>query len=173
MEFNFQILDKPLSGRIVDALASQLENDQERIDKLLEIAFSSGERRVVANSFWILNHLSMSSINTYLSHIRNDMIDFVMNQTLIRHGLVLSLINESIDELNEDEFRVDFLDFCFQNILNPSFNCSCRSLMIKIAYKMVRPFPELRSELRIIIDSLPPGQQASIESVKRKIIRLL
>lgn len=69
---------------------------------------------------------------------------------------------------------VDFLDFCFNNMLNQDEAIATQALCIKIAYKLCLLEPELLPELKLYLENAEleyysPGVKSCVRNVLRKI----
>ncbi|MBR4804353.1 MAG: hypothetical protein IK032_06910, partial [Bacteroidales bacterium] len=110
--------------------------------------------RESAEAAWILTHLpntDNNAIDEYRLQLTETAMS-TMNVSLRR--LTLALLERL--QWNEQDIRSDFLDFCFERMLNNDETYGVRALCIKIAYAQCRHYVELREELRISLSLIEP-----------------
>ena len=88
-----------------------------------------------------------------LQVILNELIDQAMNtdNSSVRR-LTLNII-ERLD-MNEDDLRTDFLDFCFNHMVSIEELPGSQSLCMKLAFRMSKFYPELMDELKLTLHSM-------------------
>lgn len=163
-----QLTDR-LSCKDVKALAAGMRGngrDMERFFRLMQDA----DNRVAYNAAWIMTHLSQEDKEVFLPKYRDELTDYAIGKTIIRRGLVLSLL---LDIPVPEEPRTDLIIFCMDHIADETEHDSSRSLMIKLAFKMCRPFPELLHGLREILELLPPDLPPSIKNARGKALKMI
>ena len=57
-------------------------------------------------------------------------------------------------KFNTVNIDVKFLNYCLENIVPPKQSCAIRSLCIKLAFKLSTSYPELLTELKMILESM-------------------
>lgn len=172
---NISLWQKRLTGRLsklqIMVLSHNLQQDKEGIRDVLHIVLQQEDAHTAMNAAWTLLHLSKEDKALFLPEYRDPIIDFSMRKDIkIRRGLTLSVL---LDMPDADEPRVDFLDYCMEELANEQQNDSCRSTMIKLSLRMCAPYPELKEELRQRLLLLPPGLPPSISSAKRNVLKVL
>jgi len=73
-----------------------------------------------------------------------------------------------------DPFPVDFLDFCFERMLDQNEPIAIQALCIKIAYKLCLLEPDLLPELKLYLENAeleyyPPGVKSCIRNVLKRL----
>lgn len=157
-----------ISGYMVKKIAATICNDGESLHCLFDIMRQADDAVVARNAAWIMTHIPNESLNHHLGNRRDELIDIAIGELKFRRGLILTLLL-GFDLTNN--IRIDLLDFCMANIGNESENSSCRAIMMKIAAKMCDGYPELKEELRMVIEMLPQGLPPCMLSVKKRILR--
>lgn len=173
--FNEQDLNNKLKGRLskteVLYYAADLHNDEDGISRLCDIMLNEEGRHSVCNAAWILSHLSKEDKKLYLTPFYNDIVDKAMLPELnIRRGLLLSIITDM--PITED-FRTDLFDFCLNGMCDRKESDSSRSVMIKLAAKVCKHFPELKNELIAYLEYLSEETKPSIASATRNALKEL
>lgn len=152
--------------KVVEATA----HDGEAITMLCRLVLDdAAEARKAMYAAWVLTHLSPADKQEFVLPFCDAFTDKILSGTLtFRPGLLLSLLYDLAPETTMQ--RADLLDFCLHGITDGAQHDSCRSLMIKLAARMARPYPELQAELQETLQLLPPGLPPSIECAKRKVM---
>lgn len=152
--------------KVVEATA----NNGEAITTLCRLVLDeTTEAPKAMYAAWVLTHLSPADKQEFVLPFCDAFTDKILSGTLpFRPGLLLSLLYDLAPETTMQ--RADLLDFCLHGITDGAQHDSCRSLMIKLAARMARPFPELLAELHETLLLLPPGLPPSIECAKRKVM---
>lgn len=163
-----ELLEGRVSMATVKRIVNMVSGDGEAIGKLCMIV-SKGQKREAGYAAWVLTHLLKEDKALYVRPYRDLLTDIVVNEyAKIRPGLLLSLF---LDMPDMEEPRTDLLDFCLEGLADRKYKDGCRSLMIKLAARMCRPWPELTAELHGRLDMLPPELPPSIASAKRNAMK--
>lgn len=159
---------KRLTGRLscseVKAIAAGMHGNGEDIDGLFRL-MQDADSRVAYNAAWIMTHLRKEDKEMFLPRYRDALTYLAVGEMKIRRGLILSLL---LDIPEPEEPRTDLIVFCMDHIADGNEHDSSRSLMIKLAFKLCRPYPELLHGLRQILELLPPGLPPSIANARGK-----
>lgn len=122
---------------------------------------------VVTNTLWIMTHFS-SSDNEWLYKKQNEIINKVLS---VKHSsqerLLLSLLYR---QPIERPIRVDFLNYCLDEITYQKKNVGTTVLCLKLAYEMCILVPELLNEYCEILNILDISQSPPSLRVARKSI---
>lgn len=162
-------LQDRLSLAEVTSFARELHHDEAHISSLCEILCTSEDKRSAYNAAWILFYLSKEDKEIYLLPFYDRIADLAMSPTLrIRRGLILSLL---VTMPETDRFRTDLFDFCLTKMTDRKESDSSRSVMIKLAARMCRPFPELRNELTTCLELLSGEMKPSLSAACRNALK--
>ena len=139
--------------------------------ELYQLIFDEDER-VATNALWVFTHFDMQN-NEWLYAKHDDLIDRVLvekNET--KRRLMLSLLLRQPFE--EESLRSNFIDFCIAKITACSQPYAIRCYCMKLAYKQMKYYPELLTELKAAIDMLEqeplsPGLTSAKKQVMKKI----
>ena len=152
-------------------LAVLASADETRFKSLFRYLFDD-DKRTSDNAAWVLTHLPKSA-NRWLEEKHEELIDETMrtSSTSKRRLMMVLLDRQSFDA---EEIRTDFLDFCFEKLLNTSETYGVRSLAAKLAYKQCQTYPELRAELRQSLEllereTLNPGLSHTRKELLKKL----
>ncbi len=123
---------------------------------------------VANNAAWVMTHFSSSTAKC-LSQYQNQLVDTAMNtSSSTRRRLMLTSLNRQ--DFATENVRVDFLDFCLENMTLETVPSGIRALCVKLAYKQCNAFPELVEELKNALEMLddnvlPPGMKSAKKQV--------
>ena len=114
-------------------------------------AFSEDER-VTRSALWGLTKARKDEISQ-LQVILNELIEQAMrteNSSVRR--LTLNVIERL--EMNEEDLRTDFLDFCFDHMMDVEEFPGVQAVCMKLAYRMCKFYPELMDELKRTLEAM-------------------
>ena len=108
--------------------------------------------RVARSALWGLTKATDEELSE-LQVILNELIDQAMqtDNSSVRR-LTLNIIERL--KMDEDDLRTDFLDFCFEHMVNIEEFPGIQTLSMKLAYRMCTFYPELMDELKRTIDTM-------------------
>ena len=125
--------------------------------------------RVARSALWGLTKASKEELSQ-LQVILNEFIDQAMqtdNPSVRR--LSLNVI-ERLD-INEENLRTDFLDFCFERMMNIEEFSGIQSVCMKLAYRISNFYPELMDELKRILKTMDiEFYRPAVKCVRSKIL---
>lgn len=108
--------------------------------------------RVARSALWGLTKATDEELSE-LQVIFNELIDqTIQSESSSVRRLTLSIIERL--ELNEDNLRTDFLDFCFDHMVSIEEFPGIQTLCMKLAYRMCSFYPELMDELKRTIEAM-------------------
>lgn len=163
-------LDSRLSKSQVMALAGNLRHDECGIEAMFTQMKQAANPQVANNAAWVLSHLSKEDKGIYLLPHYGELVDMATSTKLyIRRGLVLSILSDlPINGLNGK-----LLDYCLMHLADHKESNSSRSMMIKLAARMCKPYPELCQELMLCLDMIPQDISPSIAAAKRNALKMI
>ena len=116
-----------------------------------QYAFSE-DNLVARSALWGLTKASKEDLSQ-LQVIQNELIDQAMktkNSSVRR--LSLNIV-ERLD-MSEDDLRTDFLDFCFEHMIDVEEFPGIQSVCMKLAFRMCKFYPELMDELKRTLEAM-------------------
>ena len=107
---------------------------------------------VARSALWGLTKASRDELSQ-LQVILNEIIDQAMqaNNSSVRR-LSLNVIERLV--MNEDDLRTDFLDFCFDHMMDVEEYPGIQSVCMKLAFRMCKFYPELTDELKRTLEAM-------------------
>lgn len=74
-------------------------------------------------------------------------------------------------KMEEDDLRTDFLDFCFEHMVDIEEFPGVQTLCMKLAYRMSRFYPELMDELKRTIEAMQiEYYKPAVKCVRAKVL---
>jgi hypothetical protein len=112
----------------------------------------SDDYRVARSALWGLTKASNKEL-AQLQVLLNELIEQAMksDNSSVRR-LTLNII-ERLD-MQEDDLRTDFLDFCLERMMNVEEYSGIQTLCMKLAFRMCKFYPELMDELKRTLESM-------------------
>jgi len=114
-------------------------------------AFSQ-DYRVARSALWGLTKAIKEELSQ-LQVILNELIEQAMqtDNSSVRR-LSLNVVERL--EMSEDDLRTDFLDFCFEHMIDVEEFPGIQSVCMKLAFRMCKYYPELMDELKRTIEAM-------------------
>ena len=114
-------------------------------------AFSE-DHRVARSALWGLTKARKEELSQ-LQVILNEVLDQAMqiDNSSVRR-LSLNVIERL--EMSEEDLRTDFLDFCFEHMIDVEEFPGIQSVCMKLAFRMCKYYPELMDELKRTLEAM-------------------
>ena len=125
--------------------------------------------RMARSALWGLTKATDKELSE-LQVMFNELIDQAMqteNSSVRR--LTLNIIERL--EMNEDDLRTDFLDFCFEHMVSIEEFPGIQTLCMKLAYRMCTFYPELMDELKRTLEAMEiEYYKPAIKGLRKRIL---
>ena len=108
--------------------------------------------RVARSALWGLTKANKEELSQ-LQVIQNEFIDQAMqtDNSSVRR-LSLNVVEKL--RMSEDDLRTDFLDFCFEHMMDVEEYPGIQSVCMKLAFRMCSFYPELMDELKRTVEAM-------------------
>ena len=108
--------------------------------------------RVARSALWGLTKANKEELSQ-LQVILNELINQAMqtDNSSVRR-LSLNIVERL--EMSEDDLRTDFLDFCFEHMIDVEEFPGIQSVCMKLAFRMCKFYPELMDELKRTLEAM-------------------
>ena len=129
----------------------EVKTDNDFLGFARRYAFDPDDR-VARSALWGLTKASKEEL-AQLQVILNDLINQAMqteNSSVRR--LTLNIIERL--KMEEDDLRTDFLDFCFDHMMDVEELPGIQAVCMKLAFRMCQFFPELMDELKRTLEAM-------------------
>ena len=138
------------------------------LDFARQYAFSE-DYLVARSALWGLTKASkeeLSQLQVILSEFINQAMQ-IDNSSVRR--LSLNVIKRL--EMSENDLRTDFLDFCFEHMIDVEELPGIQSVCMKLAFRMCKFYPELMDELKRTLEAMEIDYyKPAVKGVRSKIL---
>ena len=125
--------------------------------------------RVARSALWGLTKASKEELSQ-LQVIINELIDQAM-QTENSSVRRLSLNIVERFEMSEEDLRTDFLDFCFEHMMDVEEFPGIQSVCMKLAFRICKFYPELMDELKRTLEAMEIDYyKPAVKGVRNRIL---
>lgn len=125
--------------------------------------------RVARSALWGLTKAEKTELSV-LRVLLNELMDQAMqsDNSSVRR-LSLNII-ERLD-MDEQDLRTDFLDFCFEHMVSPNEFPGVQSVCMKLVFRMCGFYPELMDELIRTLEAMDVSYfKPSVKGIRSKIL---
>ena len=125
--------------------------------------------RVARSALWGLTKASKEE----LSQLQVILNEFINQAMLTENSSVRRLSLNIIErlEMSEDDLRTDFLDFCFEHMIDVEEFPGIQSVCMKLAFRMCKFYPELMDELKRTLEAMEIDYyKPAVKCVRSKIL---
>ncbi|MBI1342803.1 MAG: hypothetical protein GC171_07715 [Terrimonas sp.] len=145
-------------------------NDQERFDQLFTL-FLQDEYRVVQRAAWPLGY----AVQAHPVLIKKHFAQLICK--LRRPDQPVAVKRNTVRILQDldipKKFNGEVMHLCFQFISAPEETAAVKAFSLTILYQLSKIYPEIRRELRLVIEERWPHETASFHARARKILQQL
>ena len=168
MAINIERLKQTFSEGGAQEIYQEVKSGGDFLGFARRYAFSD-DYRVARSALWGLTKASKEELSQ-LQVLYDELIDLAMqtDNSSVRR-LSLNIIERL--EMNEANLRTDFLDFCFEHMINLGELPGIQSICMKLAYRMCKFYPELMEELMRTLESMEIGYyKPAVKCVRNRIL---
>ena len=125
--------------------------------------------RVARNALWILTKATDQELLA-LQVMLDELINLAMTTkfSAVRR-LSMNLVERL--KMSEEDLRTDFLDFCFERMMDVEEFPGVQSISMKMAFRMCQFYPELMEELKRTIEAMQIDYyKPAVRSVRSRIL---
>lgn len=166
------ITREKLKGAYSEGEALAIYNEVKSTNNFIGFALDymhDEDYHVARNAIWGLTKASDEELYQ-LQSILHKFIDLALStdNSSVRR-LSLNIVERL--EMEEDDLRTDFYDFCFEHMVDVNEYPGIQSLCMKLAYRMSFFYPELREELIRAVEGMEiEYYKPAVKSVRNRII---
>ncbi|WP_420581642.1 hypothetical protein [Reichenbachiella sp.] len=159
-------LTKVHSKENAQLIAIHVGNNAQRFEELMQLFFHKkyriSQRAAHAVSHCVDKHPNLLKpyINQMIDHLKSD------PEVAIKRNTVRLLQKQDIPE----ESQGLLLDKCFEYLSSPSETTAVKAFSMTIAYNLTKLYPELESELKIVIEDLIQYATPGVVNRAKKIL---
>lgn len=145
-------------------------SDQRRFDELFDL-FLNGEPVVKQRAAWPLSNAVTAHPNLIRKHIGK------LLQHLRQTGLHDAVKRNTVRILQDipipERYEGEVMNLCFDHISSPLEKPAVKAFSLSILHNLSKKYPEIRQELKTIIESRWDDETAAFKSRARKILKEL
>jgi hypothetical protein len=157
------------SKALTDAIASEVGNDPEKFKKIIEIIYTAAPP-VPQRASWLLTVIGRKHpqlLKPYVPRFINSIGDFKIDG--IKRNMMSALCTQEIPK----KYQGKVLDLCFNYIVSPGETVAVKVLSLDMISKFIDDYPELKNELKSVIEDQLPKTTAAFHSRGNKILKKL
>ena len=145
-------------------------NNQQRFDELLNL-FLNDEYRVVQRAGWPISNLVIAYPQLIQKHFTK------LLQNVKKPGIHDAVKRNTVRLLQDitipERFHGKVMNLCFDYIISPSEKVAVKAFSLTILEKLAMRYPEIKPELKTIIEDRWDFETAAFKSRAKKILKKL
>lgn len=155
----------------IDLVSKEVGGDEKQFADLLELAYlqkpsvsaraGRAAYQVAMNHPWIFDKHKNKLINT-LPTLDNESVQFVLAKILVDAPLT-----------NDEDSLGILMDYCFENATAVKTKIALKAYCYYILYNISEVVPEIKPELKMVIEEQLPFASAGIKSISYKLLKKL
>jgi hypothetical protein len=158
------------SKRQTTMLVQWISNDQRRFAELMEL-FLRDEYRVVQRAAWVLGDCARLNPQLVSGHLMN------IVDNLFRSDLHDAVKRNTVRILKDIEIPEDCqgkaAEICFRFLASPEEAIAVKAFSTQVLFKLSKQHPDLKPELRLLIEQQMPHASVGFRSCGSKILKAL
>ena len=125
--------------------------------------------KVARSALWGLTKASKDELSQMLVILGRLINQAMQAENSSVRRLTLNII-ERLD-MKEDDLRTDFLDFCFEHMMDVEEYPGIQSVCMKLAFRMCKFYPELMDELKRTLEAMETDYyKPAVKCVRNRIL---
>lgn len=169
MDLRIEIL-KAHSKAQCTKIVNWVGTSQQRFDTLFAL-FLNEEYRVTQRAAWPVSYCVMANPGLIKKHWQK------LISNLRKPGLHSAIKRNSIRLLQDIEIPVkyegDIMDICFKYLESPNEALAVKVFSMTVLFNLVKKYPEIKPDLKLLIEDQLPHQTAGFKSRGKKILKQL
>lgn len=152
------------------AIVKWIGDSQTRFDELFNL-FLTDEYRVVQRAAWPLSYAVIAHPKFIARHF-SKLLKYVKKpgiHSAVKRNTVRLLQDISIPE----KYQGDVMNLCFDYISSPDEDAAVKAFSLTVLHNLSKQYPEIKQELKTIIEDRWDYEKASFHSRARKILKEL
>lgn len=151
-----------------DRIVSYISDDPERFAALFGL-FKKGEYTIIQRAAWAVSNCTLKFPELVFPYL-GELVLYLKKENIhdaVKRNILRILQGVAIPEQQEG----DLMDICFRFLLNKKEPVAIRVFSMQVLANLSRRYPEIRPELRVIIEDELPFAKPGFASRGRKILR--
>jgi hypothetical protein len=154
-----------------DKIVKWVGNNQERFDQLFKLFIHDKDEIITQRAGWPLSYIVEAHPALIQKHFRS------LLRNLEKQGLHNAIKRNSIRLLQDlaipERFQGEIMNICFAYITDPQEKPAIKTFSLTVLHKLARQYPEIKNELKVIIESQWDNESTAFKSRARKILKEL
>lgn len=145
-------------------------NSQQRFDELFK-SFLTAEYRVTQRAAWPISYCVIAHprfINKHWKQLINNLKKPNLHDAVKRNSIRL-MQNLEIPE----KYQGEIMDICFTYLQSPAEATAVKVFSMAVLGNLAKKYPEIKSELKLMIEDQLPGQTAGFKNRGKKVLNQL
>ena len=167
MKLREQLL-KEHSRANCDRIVKWIGSDQKRFDELVSI-FLNEEYRLVQHAAWPLSYAAINHPQLVKKHFAK------LVKNLKKPGIHDAVKRNTVRLLQEieipEKYHGEIMDACFSYIVSPNEPVAVKAFSLTVLERLSHLYPEIKSELKVVIEERWDYETAAFHSRARKILK--
>lgn len=164
----YQVLTFEHSKASRDRIVTYVQRDPERFARLFDL-FKNGDRRIAQRSAWSVSYCAEKCPKLIYPYCR-EMVDYLKVPGI--HDSIKRNILRTFQGIDiPAELEGDLLELCFGYLLDRKEAVAIRVFSMQIIANLSKKYPEIRNDLKVIIEDELPYAKPGFVSRGRKILR--
>jgi hypothetical protein len=154
-----------------DKIVKWVGNNQQRFDQLFKLFINDKDEVVTQRAGWPLSYVVEAHPALIHKHFKP------LLRNLEKQGLHNAIKRNSIRLLQDlaipERFQGDVMNICFAYVTDPQEKPAIKTFSLTVLQKFARQYPEIKNELKVIIESQWDNESAAFRSRAKKILKEL
>ncbi len=153
-----------------DKIVKWIGDDQQRFDELFRL-FITDEYRVVQRAAWPLSYAVKANPGFIGKHFPRFLKN--LNQPNLHDSVKRNSIRLLQNVVIPEKFHGEVMNICFDYIIDPKEKPAIKAFSLTVLQHLSRQYPEIKNELKLIIESQWENESAAFKSRAKKILKEL
>ncbi|MCL1867786.1 MAG: hypothetical protein FWF72_02390 [Paludibacter sp.] len=163
-----QIFSQPIGKPIILQIISEIERQPSDFQKLFDLIFYEN-KNIGWRAAWVADHLSRKHADWFSNRMKIQLMRFA--QISIPSGHLRLCLSILLNAGLPDEISGDFINFCFENILNEKTAIAVKAQSVKILSEICKTEPDLRNEVEAVLQNIDiQNYTAGMKTVVKKFL---
>lgn len=163
-------LQKKLSKTEILRLAKKYSQDSDSFGQIMEVFFNPLDSRHALNAAWLMSHCFDENPELLKPHLKN-LISYLKNQ---KHNSIVRITYRVLQNMEiPSSQQGKLIGFCFETLEKKSEPVANKAFAMTILHNISLKNPELKKELRIILEDQLPFERPAFLSRASKILKQL
>lgn len=146
-------------------------NDQQRFDQLFRLFINDKDDVVTQRAGWPLSYAVEAHPTLIQKHFRP------LLKNLEKPGLHNAIKRNSVRLLQDiaipERFQGEVMNICFAYVTDPQEKPAIKAFSLSVLQKLARQYPEIKNELKLVIETQWDNESAAFRSRAKKILKEL